>query len=145
MWRRLAPAMQRYSVLVAFLVVVGCQSASGTPKATSGEPMTPTSPASSEPITITDPSQREAAVGASVVVIGIQTRTKQPQVNGVDVDGDYKLSDTKVIARGILKKTVVAEEPASKDGLRVASRGAGTFFAVIDPATKKIAKTKPAD
>lgn len=96
-------------------------------------------------MTITDPSQREAAVDKAVVVIGIQTRTKQPQVNGVDVDGDYKLSDTKVVARGILRKHVVPEEPPSKDGLQVASRGAGTFYAVIDPATKQIAKTTPAD
>ena len=95
-------------------------------------------------IAITDPSQREANVGKSVVVIGIQTRTKQPQVNGVDVDGDYNLSDKKVVARGILKKTVVKEAP-TKDGLHAASRGAGTFYAVIDPTTKMIAKTKPAD
>jgi hypothetical protein len=96
-------------------------------------------------ITITDPSQREAAVGKSVVVIGIQTRTKQPQVNGIDVDGAYGLSDKKVVARGILKKTVVAEPPPAKDGLEVARRGAGTYYAVIDPTTEQIAKTKPAD
>jgi hypothetical protein len=96
-------------------------------------------------ITITDPSQREAAVGKSVVVIGVQSRSKQPQVNGVDVDGEYGLSDKKVVARGILKKTVVAEPPPAKDGLEVARRGAGTYYAVIDPTTEQIAKTKPAD
>jgi hypothetical protein len=96
-------------------------------------------------ITITDPSQREAAVGKSVVVIGIQTRTKQPQVNGIDVDGAYGLSDKKVVARGVLKKTVVAEVPPAEDGLEVARRGAGTYYAVIDPTTEQIAKTKPAD
>jgi hypothetical protein len=96
-------------------------------------------------ITITDPSQREAAVGKAVVVVGIQTRTKQPQVNGVDVDGDYKLSETKVVARGILRKTVVAEEPSREERMHAATRGAGTFYAVIDPATNQIAKTKPAD
>src|SRR5687768_16152080 len=95
-------------------------------------------------ITITDPSQPEATVGKSVVVVGIQTRTKQPTVNGVDVDGDYELSDKKVVARGVLTKTVVPELPPAKDGLEVARRGAGTYYAVIDPATKMIAKTKPA-
>jgi hypothetical protein len=96
-------------------------------------------------VTITDPSQREAAVDKPVVVIGIQTRTKQPQVNGVDVDGDYKLSDTKVVARGILRKTVVAEEPSLEERMHAATRGAGTFYAVIDPETQQLAKTRPAD
>lgn len=96
-------------------------------------------------IMITDPSQREAAVDKAVVVVGLQTRTKQPQVNGVDVDGDDAFSDKTVVVRGVLRKTVVPERPPSKDGLHVASRGAGTFYAVIDPATKQIAKTRPAD
>jgi hypothetical protein len=93
-------------------------------------------------ITITEPGQREAAVGRSVVVIGLQTRTKQPTVNGIDVDGDYELSDKKVVARGILEKTVVPERPRTKDDLEVASRGAGTYYSVIDPTTKMLAKTK---
>ena len=106
---------------------------------------TKTTVTTKDEITITDPSQREAAVGKSVVVIGVQTRTKQPTVNGVDVDGDYELSDKKVVARGILEKTVVPELPPAKDGMEVARRGAGTYYAVIDPATKMIAKTKPAE
>jgi hypothetical protein len=133
----------RRALVVAMMVAgaLGCSSAKEQPKIVSGTTNEPTK----DEITITDPSQREAAVGKSVVVIGVQTRTKQPQVNGVDVDGAYELSDKKVVARGVLEKTVVPEEPRSEDGLVVASRGAGTFYAVIDPATKQIAKTKPAD
>jgi hypothetical protein len=115
-----------------------------------GEPPSATTPAPAamtkdDTITIREASEREAAVGKSVVVIGIQTRTKQPQVNGVDVDGAYELSDKKVVARGILEKNVVPEEPPRKDGLQVASRGAGTFYSVIDPTTKMLAKTKLAE
>ena len=95
-------------------------------------------------ITITAPSQREAAVDKPVVVIGIQTRTKQPQVNGVDVDGDYNLSDKKVVARGVLRRTVVPE-PTLEERMHAATRGGGTFYALIDPETKQLAKTKPAD
>jgi hypothetical protein len=93
----------------------------------------------------TGPSQRAAAVDKMVVVIGIQTRTKQPQVNGIDVDGDYNLSDKKVVARGVLRKTVVAEEPTLEERMHAATRGAGTFYAVIDPETKQLAKTKLAE
>src|SRR5262245_39395928 len=127
--------MRRVLVAVGF-VLVACRSSapSEAPSSASATPEEPKTMMKDE-ITITDRSQLEAAVGKSVVVIGIQTRTKQPTVNGVDVDGDYDLSDKKVVARGVLKKTVVPEEPPRKDGLQVASRGAGTFYSLIDPAT----------
>ena len=132
--------MRRVFVAVA-LMLWAC----GEPPATPAAAPSAMTKDTDDAITIREPSQREAAVGKSVVVIGIQTRTKQPQVNGVDVDGDYNLSDKNVIARGVLEKHVVAEEPPSKDGLHVASRGAGTFYSVIDPTTKMLAKTKLAE
>lgn len=137
-------------ILVSVMMVSGCSSSTSTTRPGSGasvkdEPGSPHESEATITITITDPSQREAAVDKAVVVIGIQTRTKQPQVNGVDVDGAYDLSDKKVVARGVLRKTVVSEGPPSKDGLHVASRGAGTFYAVIDPSTKQTAKTTLAE
>jgi hypothetical protein len=133
--------MPRMSIAIG-LVLVACRSTAPTEAPSTGSTTMTTTDAE---IRITDPSQREAAVDKPVVVIGIQTRTKQPEVNGVDVDGDYNLSDKKVVARGILKRTVVPEAPPAKDGLQVASRGPGTYYAVIDPETKQMAKTKPAD
>jgi hypothetical protein len=149
--------MRRSQALVALLVILlgaGCRSEpTGAPPKEPPPPkepakgqtqdVTPTTTASE--ITITGPSQRAAAVDKMVVVIGIQTRTKQPQVNGIDVDGDYNLSDKKVVARGVLRKTVVAEEPTLEERMHAATRGAGTFYAVIDPETKQLAKTKLAE
>ena len=87
---------------------------------------------------ITSADQLEAAVGKSVTLLGIQSRTKTPTVCGVDVEGDYALSDRKVIVRGVLRRHVVTEvDPMT------ANRGPGSFYSVEDPATGQLAKTAP--
>jgi hypothetical protein len=149
--------VQRARILLAFaMMTVGCPSSGTAPTVTTAEASAPPPAASSvapaasaEPttmsgaITITDPSQREAAVGKAVIVIGKQTRNKMPTVNGVDVDGAYELSDKKVVARGILEKHV--EDPDPPGAPHAARRAPGTFYGVVDPATKRLATTRPAD
>jgi hypothetical protein len=85
---------------------------------------------------ITSPEQREAAVDKQVTIIGEQTRTKQPTVCGVDVDGDYELSNREVIVQGVLRRSVIVNVDTSMQ-----TRGPGTFYSVIDPATGRLAKT----
>lgn len=96
----------------------------------------PTDDAASEsPILITDASQRAAAVGKRVRIVGVQTRTKIPTVCGVDVDGDYQLSDKRVVVTGVLERTVVEQvDPYA------ASRGPGTFYRVVDQQTGRLAR-----
>jgi hypothetical protein len=96
----------------------------------------PHSPAGPLDVVITEPNQRAAAVGRRVTIIGVQTRTKLPTVCGVDVDGDYALSDREVIVNGVLHRDVVTEVDNT-----MANRGRGTFYSVIDPATGALAKT----
>jgi hypothetical protein len=69
------------------------------------------------------------AVGRHVTVIGLQSRTKRPMVCGIEVDGDYDLSDRRVIAHGILKRYVVKEEDVDNT---MQNRGAGTFYSLQD-------------
>jgi hypothetical protein len=71
----------------------------------------------------------EQRVGQRVVLEGIVSNTKCPQVRGVDV---WRLEDyrgQRVRVSGILRKSVVAE--ADVDPL-VANRGAGTFYSLDD-------------
>lgn len=90
---------------------------------------------------ITDRAQREAAIDQEVTVVGILTRTKIPTVVGIDVDDAYDLSDKKVIVRGVLRKTVVAKDPNENDaGIHFATRGAGTFYSLVNPNGKGLAK-----
>lgn len=95
---------------------------------------------SSGAIVITDPSQREAAVGKLVTVTGRQTRSKQPTVAGVDVNGDYALSDVQVRATGRLERYVVGV-PSIADDVMMATRSPGTYYALVDPATGYLAKS----
>jgi hypothetical protein len=89
---------------------------------------------------ITDPSQLDAAVGKLVTIVGEQTRTKVPTVLGVDVDGDYDLSDKRVRVTGILHRHVVEPREPDPDELPVATRGPGIYYSVVDPATNVLAK-----
>ncbi len=86
---------------------------------------------------ITHVDQREASVDREVTVVGIQTRTKVPQVCGVDVDGDYALSDREVIARGVLRRIIITEVDNT-----IANRGTGTFYWLEDPTTGRISQTR---
>lgn len=92
-------------------------------------------------VVITDRAQREAAVDREVTVIGILTRTKVPTVVGIDVGDAYDLSDKKVIVRGVLKRTVIDKDPNDNDaGIKFATRGAGTFYSLVNPDGKGLAK-----
>ena len=98
--------------------------------------ITPT--ANGEPVVITRESQREAAVGRRVTIRGVLTRTKIPTVCGIDVGDAYELSDRNVVVNGVLQRTVVP--PRDPSAPEAASRGPGTFYLVVDPATGRIAK-----
>src|SRR4051794_20035302 len=80
------------------------------PAASSSAPSASALPASSDVgekmsrVLITDLSQREAAVGREVTVVGVQRRSKPPEVCGIEVDGDYDLSDRRVTAQGVLRR-----------------------------------------
>jgi hypothetical protein len=118
------------NALIALLLVMGSAGCAGPYRAPAG-----TNAPSPTDIVITDRSQLEDAVGQQVTIIGVQTRTKIPTVCGVDVDGDYALSDREVIVRGVLQRYVVPEAPAA-DGLPLASRGPGNVYMLLDlPAT----------
>ncbi len=94
-------------------------------------------------MTITDPEQRDAAVGERVTIVGVQARTKVPTVLGVDIDGEYELSEQRVTATGVLERYVV--KPRPPDAPAIAWRGPGTFYRLVDPETGRLAKTRPAD
>lgn len=93
-------------------------------------------------VTIVEGSQVDLAslVGKEVTLVGVQTRTKIPTVCGVDVDGDYEHSDTKVTATGILQRREVA--PRGADEPIVASRGPGIYYSLHNPAGG-LARTRP--
>jgi hypothetical protein len=93
-------------------------------------------------VRVTEADQVPSLVGKLVTLVGEQTRTKQPTVLGVDVDGDYSLSDETVQVTGILRRTVVERDPneGAAPGEMVASRGAGTYYSIVDPETGTLAK-----
>jgi hypothetical protein len=142
---------QHVVTALVLLVVAGCDGGRNSappapapapvPSPANIEPPAPapvSNPSDSEPIIITDPSQREAAVGKLVTVVGVQTRTKAPTVAGVDIDADDALADKRVRVTGILHKKVVEPRPPSAP--IVASRGPGTYYHLVDPKTGTLAK-----
>lgn len=96
-----------------------------------------------EAVVISEPAQREAAVGKRVVIIGVQTRAKMPQVNGVDVDADHGLAERRVRVEGILRKRVIEPTESDPDELPIATRGPGTYYSVVDPETGQLARPRP--
>jgi hypothetical protein len=71
----------------------------------------------------------EQRVGQRVMLEGIVTDTKCPQVQGVDAWGLENYRRQRVRISGVLRKTVVTQ--ADVDPL-VANRGAGTFYSLDD-------------
>jgi hypothetical protein len=69
----------------------------------------------------------EQRVGQKVVLEGIVTNTKCPQVQGVDAWGLEDYRGQRVRVTGILRKTVVTEADVNP---LVANRGAGTFYSL---------------
>ena len=86
--------------------------------------------------------QLDAAVGQRITIIGVQSRTKQPMVLGVDVDGDYALSDRRVRATGILERRTVAPKPFDPDAPAQTSRGPGTSYSLVDPQRGGLARAE---
>lgn len=101
----------------------------------------------------TDGAALAAAVGEWVRVEGEVSNTKIPQIAGVDVDMPsepiagstseqvVELRGTPAWAEGILERRIVGPEEV---GNSVASRGAGAYYHLIDPATGRTAVAHPA-
>jgi hypothetical protein len=104
-----------FTLLLSAACLLGCQpSASSPPIASAQSAATP------------DLEQR---VGQRVVLEGIVTNTKCPQVQGVDAWGLEDYRGQRVRVSGVLRKTVVTQ--ADVDPL-IANRGAGTFYSLDD-------------
>ncbi len=84
------------------------------------------------------PRDLDALVGKVITLVGVQTRTRQPTVCGVDVDGDYELSDQVVRVTGKLHRTVVKPRPPEEP--IVATRGPGTYYSIVDTQTRELAR-----
>ena len=72
-------------------------------------------------------------VGQRVVLEGIVTVTKCPQVQGVDVWGLEDYRGQRVRVSGVLREEVVTQ--AEKDAMNsamIANRGVGTFYSLDD-------------
>ena len=69
----------------------------------------------------------EQRVGQKVVLEGIVTNTKCPQVQGVDAWGLEDYRGQRVRVSGVLRKTVVTEADVNP---LVANRGAGIFYSL---------------
>ncbi|MCA9598243.1 MAG: hypothetical protein KC776_33255 [Myxococcales bacterium] len=87
------------------------------------------------------PADLDARVGTVVTLVGEQSRTKIPTVCGVDVDGDYDLSDEVVRVTGRLRRYVVP--PPTPGEPIVAGRGPGTYYSIQDPTTGQLARPVP--
>lgn len=79
----------------------------------------------------------DAYVGKVVTRVCVQTRSKQPAMCGVDVDGDYALSDRLVRATGVLGRRVI---PRRDEPTQVATRGPGTYYTLVDATTHQLAR-----
>ena len=97
------------------------------------------------PVLITHREDREANVGKTVTVEGEVSRTKLPQIAGVDVEIDESNDPRGKIARatGVLRKTVVTKEELDKaiaEHGMFANRGPGTFYHLEAPDGGGLAK-----
>ncbi|HZE99525.1 MAG TPA: hypothetical protein VE981_21145 [Planctomycetota bacterium] len=99
------------------------------------------------PLLITQRDQVEAAVGKRVTLRGEFVSSKIQTILGVDVDGDHLSRDVKTAtATGVLQKTVVTQDDIDKEVKRLGgvfpTRGPGTFYILIDPASNTAAKAE---
>ena len=104
-----------FTLLVSAACLLGCQSLVSSP-----------SVAPAQSATVTDLEQR---VGQRVLLEGIVTNTKCPQIQGVDVWGLEDYRGRRVRVSGVLRKSVVT---AADIDPMVANRGAGTFYSLDD-------------
>ena len=161
-------------VCVALVVLAGCccgnrtrptpPSEGGSPTARGARPVTASlagspilsSASGRRAVVITDATDGAAlaaALGEWVRVEGEVSNTKVPQIAGVDVamptepitgsrwEQVVELRGTPAWAEGILERRVVRPEQVDHT---IASRGAGTFYRLVDPGTGKTAVAYPA-
>jgi len=102
-----------FTLLISAACLLGCQNRASSPAVSSAQ-----SPATAD---------LQRRVGQRVVLEGVLTNTKCPQVQGVDVWGLEDYRGQRVRVSGVLRKSVVTE--ADVDPL-VANRGAGTFYSL---------------
>ena len=148
--------MKRFVYSVVVCVCTGC----GTARTEPGEFSAPVS-ASQEPVSASQEDAPQAAeiiitnvadlpkhVGKIVTLKAIQSRTKLPQLLGVYVDGDYKLSDKMAFATGRLSsyETTAADVRAfdrrmKKSPFASPRPSVGTHFQLTDLESGKKSKT----
>jgi hypothetical protein len=104
-----------FTLLVSAACLLGCQPSVSSP-----------SVAPAQSAAATDLPQR---VGQRIVLEGIVTNTKCPQIQGVDVWGLEDYRGQRVRVSGVLRKSIVT---AADIDPMVANRGAGTFYSLDD-------------
>ncbi len=90
------------------------------------------------PVVITSDKNLDQYVGELVTLKGEVSNSKITTILGVDVEGEG-VRGKQAIATGILEKTEVKEEDVD---IYSANRGAGTFYLLRNPETKRIAVAK---
>jgi len=103
------------TLLLSAACLLGCQPSVSSP---------PVAPAQSAAV-----ADLEQRVGQKVVLEGVVTNTKCPQVQGVDAWGLEDYRGQRVRVSGVLRKSVVT---AADIDPMVANRGAGTFYSLDD-------------
>ena len=102
-----------FTLLISVACFLGCQPrASSLPVASAQSPAT---------------ADLEQRVGQRVVLEGIVSNTKCPQIQGVDVWGLEDYRGQRVRVSGVLRKLVVTEADIDPT---IANRGAGTFYSL---------------
>ncbi len=99
-----------------------------------------------EAMVITRPAELDAAVGKTVTLRGTVSNTKIATLAGADVDSDAPdLRGRAAEASGVLERVVVTQ--AGLDATiaaqgQIPNRGAGTFYRLIDPRTRTLARVQ---
>ncbi len=120
-------------LVLSLLLLIACSGSKETAK------NTPKLPKNSV-VLITDEKQVDANVGKLVRLEGVVANSKQPTLLGVDISCDsLDLRGQKAWAYGLLDK-IVAKEPETEP--ISATRGAGTYYQLIDPSTKMFANVR---
>jgi hypothetical protein len=85
------------------------------------------------------PDDLAARVGQEVTLTGTQSRTKQPMLCGVLIDGVDEDADVEVEATGTLERFEVAPPEGE---VQVTSLGPGTYYRLVDPRTGQVVKPR---
>ena len=97
--------------------------------------------AKTDPIVIRTEADVANNVGQYVRLEGTVLNSKMPLLLGVDISCDsLDLRNEKAWAEGILEQTVVKESEVDPYS---GGRGAGTYYQLIDPGSKRLANVRP--